>query len=42
MSTAPMRPPQMVPPPPISIMMIGRIAALNANAEGVIAASVKA
>ena len=32
----------MDPPPPMSIMMMGRIAAPNANAPGVIAASVKA
>ena len=38
----PTRPPQMDPPPPISIMMMGRMAALNANADGVMAASVKA
>ena len=41
-STAPTSPPQMDPPPPISIMMMGRMAAPNANAPGVIAASVKA
>ena len=32
----------MDPPPPISIMMIGRMAALKAKAEGVMAASTKA
>ncbi len=42
MSTAPTRPPQMEPPPPISIMMMGRMAALKANAEGVMADSTKA